>query len=177
MTGLPGIIIQFLMIPPILLLFGHGHKRSEQNAVRSAMNLIAQDTASCVIIKGNTIVRTEYGRGIGPMIKLYEEGVLEGAFVVDKIVGKASAMILTLGGVKSCYGLIMSKGAYQWLSEHAVRVECDTLVDAIINRKGDGLCPMELTVQDIENEQEALAAVKRKMEELRKAEKERQEVL
>lgn len=174
-TGLPGIVIQFLVIPPIVMFLGHRWKKDEWNAGCSAINLISQGTASCVVIKDNTIVRTELGRGIGPIIRLYEEGVLEGAFVVDRIVGKASAMILTLGGVKACYGMTMSQTAYQWLVEHGVQVDYETKVEAIINRKGDGVCPMELTVQTITDEKEALAAVKKKVEELQ--EKERQESL
>ncbi len=180
MTGMlfaVGIVIRFLVILPVIMFFRHDRKKVERNMLLSAINLISQGTASCVVIKDNTIVRTELERGIGPVIKLYEEGMLEGAFVVDRIVGKASAMILTLGGVKACYGMTMSRKAYQWLVEHGVQVNYGTKVEAIINRSGDGVCPMELTVQAITDEKEALAAVKKRVEELRRAEKERQESL
>lgn len=176
-TGLPGIIIQFLLIPPVILFFRQGHKKGETNAVRSAINLISEGTVSCVIIKENMIVRTGHGQGIGPVIRLYEDGALKDALAVDKIVGKAAAMIFTLGGVKACYGLTISAAALQWLREHGVYTEYEKCVEAIINRAGDGICPMERAVQEIEDEKEALAAVKKKMEELKNAERERQEVL
>lgn len=176
-TGVPGIVIQFLLIPPIILFLRQGHKKGEQNAVRSAVNLISEGTASCVVIKGNMIVRTANGRGIGPVIKLYEDGVLEDAFIVDKIVGKAAAMVFTLAGVKACYGVTISRTALQWLKEHGVYAEYENCVDAIVNRRGDGICPMEMTVKLIDDEEAALAALKKKMEELKSAERERQEIL
>ena len=109
-TGLPGITVQLLLIPPAAVALRRFavRDRGRKNALLSALNLISEDTAACVVIKGGVIVRTEYGRGIGPMMKLYESGILKDAFVVDKIVGKAAAMIMTLGGVKSCYGITVS---------------------------------------------------------------------
>ncbi|MGN1084631.1 MAG: ECF transporter S component [Lachnospiraceae bacterium] len=168
-TGLPGIVVQLLLIPSVLL-FLRGRRGNRRSAVSSAINLISEGTAVCVVIKGNTIVKTEHGRGIGPTLKLYDSGVLEGAFVVDKIIGKAAAMILTLGGVKGCYGVTMSAAAVKWLKEHRVHVEYENCVDAIMNRKGDGICPMELTVQEIEEPEEALEAVRNKLAELQRAE-------
>jgi len=166
-TGIPGILIQLLLIPPVILALQYGRKRATKSAVHSAINLIREGTASCVVIKENTIVKTQCDRGIGPVIRLYESGILQDAFVVDKIIGKAVAMVMTLGGVKGCYGVTMSKSAVQWLKEHHITVQYETCVEAIINRAGDGICPMEETVKEIENAKEALVALKEKIAELR----------
>lgn len=170
-TGLPGIIIQLLLIPPVILALQQVRRRTSRSAVRSAINLISEGTASCVVIKENTIVKTQCDRGIGPVIRLYESGLLQDAFVVDKIIGKAAAMVMTLGGVKGCYGVTMSASAVQWLKEHHIAVQYETCVEAIINRKGDGICPMEQTVKDMEDAEAALAALKAKIAELRGTEK------
>lgn len=167
MTGLPGILIQLLLIPPVVTALRKGRKRAAKSAVHSAINLITEGTASCVVLKDNTIIKTQCDRGIGPVIRLYESGLLADAFVVDKIIGKAAAMVLTLGGVKGCYGVTMSVAAVQWLKEHHVSVQYDKCVEAIINRTGDGICPMEQTVKDIDDPEVALKALKAKMEELR----------
>lgn len=169
-TGLPGIVIQILLIPPVVLALRHGRRRATESALHSAKNLILEGTASCVVIKDNTIVKTQCDRGIGPVIRLYESGILKDAFVVDKIIGKAAAMVLTLGGVKGCYGVTMSAAAVQWLKEHHVSVQYETCVDAIINRTGDGVCPMEQTVTEIDDAEAALAALKEKMAKLRAVE-------
>ena len=74
---------------------------------------------------------------------------------------------MTLGGVKQCYGITMSKSAVDYLQKKTISVEYETLTDHIVNRSGDGVCPMEEAVKDIEDPEEALAAVKRRLEELR----------
>ena len=170
-TGVPGILIQFLLLPPVILALRYRRKRASESAIRSAINLISEGTASCVVLKDNTIVKTQCDRGIGPVIRLYESGILKDAFVVDKIIGKAAAMVMTLGGVKGCYGVTMSASAVAWLKAHQVSVQYETCVEAIINRKGDGICPMEQTVKEIEDEETALVALKEKIAELRNADK------
>lgn len=170
-TGVPGIFIQLLLIPPVILALQHGKRKASRSAVHSAINLITEGTASCVVIKENTIVKTQCDKGIGPVIRLYESGLLQDAFVVDKIIGKAAAMVMTLGGVKGCYGVTMSASAVRWLKEHHISVQYETCVDAIINRAGDGICPMEQTVKDIEDAETALVALKGKIAELRSAER------
>lgn len=170
-TGVPGILIQFLLLPPVILALRYRRKCASESAIRSAINLISEGTASCVVLKDNTIVKTQCDRGIGPVIRLYESGILKDAFVVDKIIGKAAAMVMTLGGVKGCYGVTMSASAVAWLKAHQVSVQYETCVEAIINRKGDGICPMEQTVKEIEDEETALVALKEKIAELRNADK------
>ena len=170
-TGLPGITVQLLLIPPAAVALRRFavRDRGRKNALLSALNLISEDTAACVVIKGGVIVRTEYGRGIEPMMKLYESGILKDAFVVDKIVGKAAAMIMTLGGVKSCYGITVSRSAEKWLKKSGIPLEYENLIDSIRNRTGDGICPMEQTVAEIENADDALCALKDKIKELNSA--------
>ncbi len=163
-TGLPGIVIQFLLIPAIVEALRHF--RPGEDTLRSAVNLIREGTATCVVIRENRIVRTSTGAGIGPVIQLYEEGALKGASVVDKIVGKASAMVLILGGAKGCYGVTMSKPAEEYLKAHQVPAAWDTLVETITDRTGGGICPMEQTVREIDDPAEGLAALKKRLEEL-----------
>lgn len=164
-TGVPGIVIQLLLIPAVVFALQQ-RERIQQSALRSAVNLISEGSASCVVIRDNTIVKTEYDRGIGPILRLYESGVLKNAFVVDKIIGKAAAMVLTQAGVRGCYGMTMSKAALQWLKSHDVTVEYETCVDVIMNRAGNGICPMEQTVKDSSDAGEAILLLRKKMEEL-----------
>lgn len=164
-TGLPGIVIQFLLIPAIVEALRRF--RPGEDTLSSAVNLIREGTASCVVIRENRIVRTSTGAGIAPVIELYEEGVLKDASVVDKIVGKASAMVLILGGAKGCYGVTMSKTAEAYLKAHQVSTAWDTLVETIADRTGSGVCPMEQTVREIDDPAEGLAVLRKKLEELR----------
>jgi len=167
-TGLPGIVVQLLLIPSIVLAVRRTRAPHKCNATQSAIHLIEQNTAACVVIKNGVIERTEQGRGIGPVLKLYDEGALKDAFVVDKIIGKAAAMILTEGGATACHALTMSRAAYDWLTAHGVKATYRDCVDVIINRSGDGMCPMEETVLDIDDAKEGVEAVRKKREELMK---------
>ena len=166
-TGLPGIVIQLLLVPGVVFAVERFLGRIERSAVDSAKNLITREKATCIIIKDGKIVTIEEGRGISPVIAMYEQDMLKDSVIVDKIIGKAAAMILVLGGVKYCYGLTMSRDAVEYLKKNGVFVKYDKCTDYIVNRNGDGPCPMEQTVKDITSPEEALTALKKKIEELK----------
>ena len=162
-TGIPGIIVQLIIVPAISMVVLGYPKYKQRDAVSSAVNLILEESASCVLIKGNIIEKTVNARGIAPIVTFYENGLLEDAYIVDKIVGKAAAMIMTLGGVKGCYGVTMSRGALEWFNGKGISVRYNKLVEKIINRTGDGICPMEATVAQINDPDEAYSMLKEKM--------------
>ena len=165
-TGLPGVIVQILLVPTLVFTTEGIFKLQKSNAFASAKNLIKQQKATCVVIKQGKILSVESGRGVRPVIALYEQGMLKNAIVVDKIIGKAAAMVLVLGGVRVCYGETMSRAAFDFLNAHGVRAEYGTLTERIINRQGDGICPMEQTVAEINDPAIALEALKVKVAEL-----------
>ena len=45
--------------------------------------------------------------------------------------------------------MTISKPALEYLASAGVSADYDTLVEYIINRAGDGMCPMEATVVNI----------------------------
>ena len=139
-----------------------------EQAVASALQLLRDGQAACVVLRDSEIIRAETGRGVAPMIRLYEDGALQGAYVVDKIVGKAAAMLMTLGGVSGCYALTVSRAALDWFVGHGIPVEYEVCAEYIVNRAGDGICPMEQTVKELTDATEALAALKQKIADLRK---------
>lgn len=139
-----------------------------EQAVASAVQLLRDGQAACVVLRDGEIVRAETGRGVAPMIRLYEDGALQGAYVVDKIVGKAAAMLMTLGGVSGCYALTVSRAALDWFVGHGIPVEYEVCAEYIVNRAGDGICPMEQTVKELTDATEALVALKQKIADLQK---------
>ncbi len=165
-TGLPGILIQLLIIPPILVFTGGTMLEQNRNAVESAINLIRAQKASCAVIRENKIVNIEHASGIAPILRMYESGMLEGAVVVDKIVGRAAACVMSLGGVRACYACTVSEGAVSHLKKHGIAVEYDQCTEHIVNRRGDGPCPMEDAVKGIEDEEDAYRAIKARLAEL-----------
>ena len=128
---------------------------------------LVEENLSCIAQKPNGQIVKETGTGIAPTIRLLESGVLPGSIVVDKIIGKAAAMLLTLGEVRFAHGVVMSNSAFEWLEGHSISASYDTLVDFIVNRVGNGVCPMEETVQGVSDEKIALSLLKKKIEELK----------
>ncbi len=168
LTGLPGIVIQILIIPAAVLYVRSIDKSPNKSAVASARNLLACNKATCVVIKHGEIINIEHDRGIKPILKMYEQGLLHDAIVIDKIIGRAAALIMVLGGVSQCYGHTVSAGALAVFEKHGIPCEYDECPEHIINRSGNGICPMEEAVEGIDNPPDALIAIKQRLSELSK---------
>ena len=106
--------------------------------------------------------------GIKPLVAAIDSGVdYSGCDAADRIVGKAAAMLYALLRVKSVSACVMTHKAKEILTANGIAREADAYADAIVNRKGDGLCPMETAVKDITEPNAALGAIRNKIEQLR----------
>ena len=114
-------------------------------------------SASTIAVVSNGEVFTSQERGVKPLLHLLTEkkGFLKGASVADKVVGKAAALLMVLGEIKEVHTLIISEPAIKVFEEYNILCFYDKKVDRIINRTGDGLCPMESLCLDIDDPQEA----------------------
>ena len=104
---------------------------------------------------------TSYSRGIAPILDPMkdDQSFFKGAIVVDKVIGKATAMLLILSGVEFIYAYVLSQKAMEILEQYHVPFEYRKLVDYIENRDQTGMCPMEATVYDINDLNEAFEAL------------------
>lgn len=115
---------------------------------------------TCVICDRDRVL-TSKKTGIAPLLERWESGeTLGNVSVADRIVGKAAAMLLLLMGASEVYGSVMSQPAYRLLTEAGVRVRCGELVEGIVNRKGDGPCPMERAVAELTDPADAPAVLR-----------------
>ncbi len=103
--------------------------------------------------------------GIKPIINKMNEDIhyFKDLEIADKIVGKASSMLLILSGIKKVNALVLSKQAKNILDKYNIEYTYEQLVEYIINRKKDGMCPMEETVKDIDDLNEAFIALNKKI--------------
>lgn len=99
---------------------------------------------SCVIRNGNEI-RVFRERGVKDLYRLLKEepAFLHGAFVADKVVGKAAAALMILGGVKEIFAEVISQPASKLFSRATVHAEYFLMVPYIINRSQTDWCPLE----------------------------------
>lgn len=136
--------------------------------IEKAKELLASDGYTCVLCRGDTVY-TSRDKGISPMLDFIDGGIsLEGFSAADKIVGKAAAMLFVLAGVDELFAEVLSKNAADVLEKYGIAYTFGTMTDIIINRKGNGICPMEEATADIDDPAEAFIAVKNKRDKLRK---------
>lgn len=184
--GIPGTIMQLIVIPPIVKVLGKeiGERigRNGQSAVKwkeivkeelleHAKQMIRSEECSFVVIKEGRIVYQDKGNGVKPILKLIDTDreLLKNAVVVDKIIGKAAALLLVLGEVKMVYGITMSQAGKDYLVHAGINVNHEKCIDVISNRKRDGICPLERAVSDIEDPKQAHEKLKETIAQLMKS--------
>jgi len=131
-----------------------------------AKSILAQGH-TCVLCRGESLHVSDL-TGIRPMVEFLSQGIdLAGFSAADKIVGKAAAHLFVLAKVKAVYGETMTREAKAFLEEKGIYAEAKTLTDHIVNRRGDGPCPMEQAVKGCGDSAEALEKIKETIRKLR----------
>lgn len=139
------------------------------DAIIKAVSLL-KETESAIVILNDGKVRRSSERGIKYLLGLVEndDGILRGATVADKVVGRAAALLMAKGGVKEVYADVLSVPAQDVFLQCGIQIDYHTLVDGIVNRTGDGRCPMESAVLDVDNPDEAVDVLRAKLNEMSK---------
>lgn len=136
--------------------------------LNKAKMLLEKSGNTCVLC-GRDVVLADKRRGIRPLLDLLETGTdVSGFAVADKVVGKAAAFLYCLLKIGSLYAGVISRPALEVLRSHGIETEYGQLVDAIRNRTGDGFCPMERAVWEIDNPGDALPALQAALANLQK---------
>ena len=131
--------------------------------MEQARNLLIAGGYTCVVHKEGTVY-TATERGVKPLVRWLTEGIdVRGFSAADKVVGRATAYLYVLLGVKEVWAAVMSEAAAEVLQRHGIAASQDELVPHIINRAGTGICPFEEAVLDIQTPEEALTAIREKM--------------
>lgn len=124
------------------------------------MEILRKGNYSCVIRNGSD-VRTFTRRGVADLYSLLKEDAafLKGATVADKVIGKAAAALVVLGGVKKLYAEVISVSARLLLQEAGVDTDFRIVVPFIRNRKGNDWCPLERACYEKKDAQEVLPKI------------------
>ncbi len=113
------------------------------------IEILHTKACSCVVRNGEKTLEF-YGRGVVDLYDTLElaPDILRGALIADKVVGKGAAALMILGGVAEVYADVMSKPAASLLENAGVKFSYADPVEGIINRAGDGPCPVEALTAD-----------------------------
>lgn len=114
--------------------------------------ILKSSDCTCVAVKDDKIYKSNL-KGILPIISKLKEDpeFFEGADVADVVIGRAAAMLLIYGKVRSIYTPLISEHAAEILDKYKIRYEYEKKVPFILNRNRDGMCPMEQTVLNIDD--------------------------
>lgn len=129
--------------------------------IRKAEKMLEGEGVTCVILSGRE-ERISRERGIRPLIDVLqkEPEILKNSVIADRVIGKSAAMLAVYSGVHEIYAGVISEYAKKVLEENHISFRYGKMVPYIINRNGDGMCPMEQLV--LEETDPALAYQKLK---------------
>lgn len=118
-----------------------------------------------LVVKNHGIVTTYSKPGVRDLEHLldHEPEVLQGAVIADKVIGKAAAAMVVVGGVKALYAEVMSKKAIPFLDEAGIAYTYGTLVDTI-KEEGDR-CQLEKITAPATTPEETIALLRAHFEE------------
>ncbi len=118
--------------------------------MKELIDILHNEQLTLVVKSDDGTIHRFTQRGVKDLLTLVAESpeTLKGALIADKAVGKAAAACMVVGGVKHVHADVMSEPALALLQQHGVEAGYGTLVDHIINRTGDGWCPMERLSRD-----------------------------
>ena len=114
------------------------------------IDILHNEGLTLVVKSGDGGIHRYTQRGVKDLLALVTESpeILKDALIADKAVGKAAAACMVVGGVKQVHADVMSEPALALLQAYGVKAQHTTLVHHIINRAGDGWCPMERLSRD-----------------------------
>lgn len=135
-----------------------------------AVNMVKNQEAVCLVLKDNKIISNKQGAGLTPLLELLdnESEIVRDATVVDKKIGKAAAFILIKARVRTVYGETITKDALKLLNNNHIPATYGKLVEKILNKEGNNVCPMEKTIEGVEDVNEAVEIIRGKMDEFKK---------
>lgn len=110
-----------------------------------------------------------HAHGIAPILSALRKHptYFQDGIVVDAVIGKAAAMLFIRSQVQYVHARVMSEAAKQILEAYQIPYSYDLLTPLIRNRQNSGQCPMEETVKDLVDLEEAYEALQLKVKQLR----------
>ena len=137
------------------------------NDLLTAKSILLKNNYTCVLYFKGVEYNSNF-RGVKPLIEFLETGVDFAEFsAADKVVGAGAAYLYVLLKVKALWANVISEKAVKILKENNIAVFYETKVPYIINRTGDGICPIENAVNGILNADEALKTIKQTIKKLK----------
>lgn len=117
--------------------------------MQALIDILHTQCCSLVLLDKQRQVRTFNQKGVRDLNHLltHEPDALRGAMAADKVIGKAAAGMIVVGGVQQLYAEVLSRQALPLLDAAAISYSYGTLVDRIVMAEGEQRCPLEQIVE------------------------------
>ena len=112
---------------------------------------------SLLIIKDGKTLFSSNRDGMAPLLEAIDNlglSKLSDSIVVDKMVGKAAALLVCFFKAKEVHTRIMSLRAKEVLDKFAIKYCSEKAVPEILNKSGTDICPFERAVLDLDDPEE-----------------------
>lgn len=124
------------------------------------------ETGMCLMVyEGGSVIFQSKSKGIRPHLEAIEElgSRLRGTLMVDKIVGRAAALLILFSGATEVHAGVISRGGKELLAKGGVGLYYEEQTEHIKMVDGRIFCPFEAMVQGIDDPDEAYVAIVEKM--------------
>ena len=117
----------------------------------SDMLVMLNEKHLSLVIKNNDEIRTFNKTGVHDLVKILDTdpSLLQGAIVADKLIGKAAASLMIMGGVKEVHTNLICTPAVHMFKEADIPVSYAEEVPMIMNRDKSGQCPIDSKIDTV----------------------------
>ena len=126
--------------------------------VEFANALLEKNDSTCIILKDGEIIYTSSFIGVKPLLvfmKNHRDVSPEGLVLVDKVIGKAALMLAARMRFREIYTPVTSLAALASAKELNISLHAAEVVPYIKNRTNTGMCPIEMSVIQTNDLEEA----------------------
>jgi len=115
----------------------------------------------CIVKDGKVVFESDL-HGVSGFLEAVDrcDGELSGASVADRVVGKAVALLCLHVNVNAVYACVLSEEANTLFEQKKIHVEWGSIVESILDAKGEGTCPFERLASGISDPLEAYRRLK-----------------
>ncbi len=116
----------------------------------NALHILKTNDSKLVMTDGKTLYSSSV-RGVYSLLDLIDKNEynLSNFSAADKVVGRGAALLYAKMRIKEVYGIVMSEKAKEIFDFYSIPCFYNTLVPFIINRQGDGTCPVEKATENM----------------------------
>ena len=119
---------------------------------------------SLLILKKGVALYSAKKGGMAPLVEAIDrlgKRRLSNSTIVDKIVGRAAALLISYFGASEVYSKVMSGQAEEILDRHGIKHFSQRIVEVIKNRDDVDICPFERMLLKIEDPREGYERIRR----------------